>query len=212
LQSQSVFISAKVPTTSITARRFLEQHGFHLVDTNVTFWKDFGAQPRRSAHAGIEFRWAEPADCDAVVEIARCSFQYSRFHLDPAFPHELANEIKAAWAANYFNGERGDEMVVAVERGKIIGFAQLLVSAMTYLTIDLIAVDPRFQRRGAAAGMIDFAEIVSIERWPYLLRMIMVGTQLANTPSIALYEKLGFRLMTSQYVFHFHNPPEYVTK
>ena len=36
--------------------------------------------------------------------------------------------------------------------------------------------------------------------------VIAVGTQVANLPSVRLYEKLGFRLAAAQYVFHFHNP------
>ena len=216
LQSQPVFITAKVHTTNVDACQFLEQHGFRLVDTNVSFGKKVGTRPQPSARyrMKMEFRWAEPADRDAVVDIARRSFQYSRFHLDPVIPNELANEIKASWAGNYFSGERGNEMVVATERGRIIGFAQLVGISERSFTIDLIAVDPNFQRQGAAAGMIHFAETLFIERWPDLHgpRAILVGTQLANQTSISMYQNLGFRLFSSKYVFHFHNPPDYVTK
>jgi ribosomal protein S18 acetylase RimI-like enzyme len=33
---------------------------------------------------------------------------------------------------------------------------------------------------------------------------IVVGTQAANIPSVRLYESLGFRLRSSQYVLHHH--------
>jgi ribosomal protein S18 acetylase RimI-like enzyme len=33
---------------------------------------------------------------------------------------------------------------------------------------------------------------------------LRVGTQLANIPSIRLYEKCGFRLAASEYVLHAH--------
>ena len=34
---------------------------------------------------------------------------------------------------------------------------------------------------------------------------ITAGTQISNLPSINLYLKLGFKPITSDYVFHFHN-------
>src|SRR3990172_13359634 len=49
LQSQVVFITAKVRTTNVAACHFLEQHGFRLVDTNVSFGKEFGTRPPPSA-------------------------------------------------------------------------------------------------------------------------------------------------------------------
>ncbi len=213
-RSQPAFAAAKVPTTNLAACHFLEEQGFRLVDTNVTFWKTASAEPQQSVGDKIIFRRAEPDDREAVVDIARRSFRYSRFHLDPVIPDELANEIKATWAENFFNGQRGDEMVVSVADGKICGFALLLAAPKPAFTIDLIAVDPDLQRRGAAAGMIHFAEKLFLDRSPdiTLPRVFFVGTQLANQPSIALYEKLGFRMTSSQYVFHYHNPPEYETK
>ena len=33
---------------------------------------------------------------------------------------------------------------------------------------------------------------------------LIVGTQVANVPSVQLYESLGFRLKSSQYVLHMH--------
>ena len=34
---------------------------------------------------------------------------------------------------------------------------------------------------------------------------IRVGTQLANVPSLRLYEKLGFYIVDAAYVFHYHS-------
>jgi RimJ/RimL family protein N-acetyltransferase len=34
---------------------------------------------------------------------------------------------------------------------------------------------------------------------------IHAGTQIANIPSMRLYESLGFRICRAGYVFHYHN-------
>ena len=61
-------------------------------------------------------------------------------------------------------------------------------------------VEEAYRRRGIAAEMIAFVES------QFTPAVIAVGTQVANLPSVRLYEKLGFRLASTQYVFHFHNP------
>jgi hypothetical protein len=33
---------------------------------------------------------------------------------------------------------------------------------------------------------------------------LLVGTQVANIPSVRLYERMGFSLSSSQYVLHLH--------
>jgi ribosomal protein S18 acetylase RimI-like enzyme len=134
-----------------------------------------------------------------VVEVAGRSFKYSRFHLDRAIPAELANKIKAAWVGNYFAGRRGQQMVIALVEGTIGGFVQLLYSQDKILTIDLIAVAENQRRKGIAGDMIAFAEA---ECGPF--EHIRVGTQIANIPSMRLYEKLGFRVTEAHYVFHYH--------
>lgn len=199
--SKPVFITSKVPTSNLFDCRFVEDRGFHLIDTNVLFSKQCAVDEKATNAGTITFRKATPADREDVVEIAGRSFQFSRFHLDPDIPERIANEIKAAWAANYFHGKRGDDMVVATLRGQVIGFAQLLFRKSGAI-IDLIAVAPEFQRQGAAAGMIRLAESLAAEQ---SLETISVGTQIANAPSIGFYEYLGFRIVNSSYVFHFHN-------
>jgi nucleoside-diphosphate-sugar epimerase/ribosomal protein S18 acetylase RimI-like enzyme len=199
-QAKNVFITAKVPVSDPAARAFLEEHGFRLIDTNVRFERvgpPVKAPPAKRPLA----RFAEPADRDAVMELARRAFTFSRFHQDPLISKSLADEIKAQWAGNYFAGKRGDRMVVAVVDSKIVGFTLLLTPSLPQVMIDLIAVDWNHRGSGIASEMIAFIE------QQYQPSSMLVGTQVANLPSVRLYEKLGFRLVEAQYVFHFHNPP-----
>lgn len=191
-----VFIFTKVAPHDLATIKWLETRGFHLVDTNILFDKPVTATKKLAGHCTVRF--AQPSDEAGVVQVARNNFIYSRFHLDEAIDNEMANQIKAAWAGNYFRGDRGDQMVVAVVEGQVVGFNQLLYRD-DIVTIDLIAVDKKFHRRGIAGDMINYAETESPD-----VQHIRVGTQLANLPSIQLYEKIGFRLLQAQYVFHYH--------
>jgi ribosomal protein S18 acetylase RimI-like enzyme len=199
LNLSPVFIFTKVPPKETGLIRFLEARGFHLIDTNLLFHKPVVFSQGTQAAATVRF--ATPADEAETVRIARSNFTYSRFHLDNQIPGETADKIKAEWVRNYFRGQRGDRLVVAEEEGHVVGFLLILCDeARKLITIDLIATEMKYRCRGIAGNMVRFAEgaIKGYEG-------ITVGTQLANTPSIQLYERLGFALQSASHVFHYHN-------
>jgi ribosomal protein S18 acetylase RimI-like enzyme len=190
------FSYARVRTDDARTIRLLERCGFHLVDTAVTL-EISGLSASRGRSERVRF--ARPEDREAVEGIARRSFTYSRFHLDPDIPKSLADDIKARWAGNFFLGKRGDHMVVAELGGEIVGFTQLLRSSGDALVIDLIAVEPTHRGQGLAEEMIRFSFSAC-----GLPRIMRVGTQIANRVSLGVYQGIGFRVVSSDYVFHHH--------
>jgi ribosomal protein S18 acetylase RimI-like enzyme len=188
------FLYAKLPTESLAAVARLEELGFRLVDTNVTLEC---AATDLVASSGTT-RPARPADRDAVVAIAASSFAYSRLHLDPAIPRADADRSRAEWAGNFFAGTRGNYMIVGESEGALAGFAQLLGPSDGIVTIDLIGVAAPFRRRGIAGALVTAtAKIAGAQT-------LRVGTQIANTPSLRLYQTLGFHIVSSHYVLHCH--------
>jgi ribosomal protein S18 acetylase RimI-like enzyme len=193
-QRGPVFLYGKLPTDRLAAVARLEELGFHLVDTNVTFERTaagLGGLPGMT-------RPVRPADRDAVVAIAASSFAYSRLHLDPAIPRAVADRSRAEWAGNFFAGSRGDHMLVAESDGAVAGFAQLLGPLDGAVTIDLIGVAAPFRRRGIAGALIAASAGIAGTR------TLRVGTQIANTPSLRLYQACGFGVVASHYVLHYH--------
>jgi ribosomal protein S18 acetylase RimI-like enzyme len=192
------FAYAKVAAADLPCLQHLLARGFYPVDVAVTF-----EGPSPAGAFGADVRFAVPEDRDAVARIAGTTFKYSRFHLDPAIPRATADRIKAEWAANFFSGRRGDAMVVAQLAGRVVGFLQLLRPAADVLVIDLVGVSGDCQGRGLARQMIAFAAAHGLGdgRAPARMR---VGTQIANTRSVRLYESLGLRLVDAQYVLHYH--------
>ncbi len=195
LQSKNVFMTAKLPVEDAPSRAFLEDHGFRLIDTNLTFEKRERSVAPVNAMKSVRF--ATPADRDQVIALARSSFVFSRFHQDPRVGKGVADEIKARWVANFFEGRRGNQLIVACHDQSIAGFLLACAASEGRTMIDLIAVAAELRRRRFAAEMIAFLE-------NHCCSPLVVGTQVANLPSVRLYEKLGFRLVEAQYVFHFH--------
>lgn len=189
------FSYARVPTHHVRTSQLLERSGFHVVDAGITL--ETREVPERGGEAG-RARLARAEDQSTVEEIARRSFIYSRFHLDPGIPKHLADEIKTQWVGNYFRGQRGNYMVVGERAGQVTGFLQL-INAPGALVIDLIAVEENHRGQGFAEAMIRYA--VSACGNPKALR---ASTQSANTVSLSLYAKLGFRIVSTSYVLHHH--------
>jgi ribosomal protein S18 acetylase RimI-like enzyme len=195
LKRQPVFIDLKVPVEDRASVERAAKLGFTLIDTNLRLSTERTAIPAVEQN---EVAFAKPDMEAAVGAIAERAFVFDRFHRDPRTAQN-AGIIKRDWARNFFSGRRGEWMVVASRSGAPVGFLQLLRSAAGELVIDLIAVDPARFGQGLASAMIGFAAQHCDVPGP-----VVVGTQLANVRSIRLYERLGFRLRSAQYVFHHH--------
>ena len=198
LQSPPAFAYIKVPTDAPRHLKALLRWGFTLVDTSLQF-------ERTVTHPGqppsdVDVRLAEASDADEIADLARRSFHHSRFHADGQIPDDLADEIKAQWTRSYFRGERGDAMIVAIDRGRVVGFLLAMMSADGAMVVDLVAVDEDMRGHGVSGAMTWFAHA----QFPEAV-CLRVGTQLANVPAIRSYERLEFQLVRSQYVLHFHN-------
>src|SRR5207249_33706 len=117
---------------------------------------------------------------------------FSRFHLDPLVDNAIANRIKHSWIESYLEGRRGEKLLVAVIGNMPVGFLAVLSNEKDEApsrTIDLIAVDSAHRRKGIAEVLIRHL----VEDSRHRFQNLFVGTQVANVPSIRLYEKLGFR-------------------
>ncbi len=202
LSRRRAFAYVKLDVRNVAALGAFQDVGFRGVDTNVTFEKPLA--PSRTPTTARHVRLAVPRDEGAVARVARDSFLFTRFHLDPHIPKDTADAVKEQWVRNFFRGKRGDALIVAENEDELVGFALLLDSAADVATVDLIATAGRARRKGLARAMMQFAEVHCAAA-----QAMRVGTQVANVPSLRLYEGLGYRIVGAQYVLHFHgSPPE----
>lgn len=199
LAGEAGFIDAKAPAARVDLVNRLEDGGFRLIDVNLRLVLPAGAAPAAAVAPAIEVRFAQPGDRDGVAALARGAFRWDRFHRDPHIPPGVADSIKAAWAANFFAGARGDWMVTAVCGGTVAGFLQLLGGSGDGLTIDLIATGQEWRGRGVARAMIAFAAAQCRPGVP-----VITGTQAANEESLRLYQRMGFQVTAASYILHRH--------
>ena len=175
----------------------LEGQGFRVVDVNVTLSRSGGDPPAPAA--GIDVGPAHPDEHDRLLEIAAKCFRYSRFHLDPAFADELADRVKREWIRSYVEGRRGIELLAARSGGRPVGFLAVVESGDARV-IDLVGVAEADQGRGAGRALV----AGFVERHGGQGRELLVGTQIANTPSLRLYSRMGFEVAGASYVLHRH--------
>ena len=196
LNLEDCFVYSKVKTQDLNYSFFLEDIGFRIVDTNITFEKLISYNVNYESENSIRF--ANSLDEDKVSEIAKNSFTNSRFHLDKKIDFDIASQIKMNWAQNFFKGERGNQMIISTFKDIITGFT-LLIEKEDTVIIDLIAVDENYYRRRIGYDMINFI----INKYSHFSK-INVTTQISNIPSMRLYEKSGFYSKDTCYVFHYH--------
>lgn len=201
--AESAFCYTKVPTRRMDQVRALADVGFAVVDVNVVFERNVLPEPDWPTGATITVREIQPHEHTSVLEIAASCFIYSRFHMDPQIPSHVANRIKGDWIEAYVRKQRGERLLVAVFDGKPVGFlAELrtVIEGSTVGVIDLIGVDQRYKRQGIARSLMAHFIRDSARR----INRLRVGTQVANVPSIRLYEKCGFQMAEALYVLHAH--------
>lgn len=195
----------KLETAAIAAVRAASTLGFYVVDVNVTLRiEDGDSVPVPAARPGVDV--TECADVEtgqAAVAIAASAMRFSRFHLDPGISADKAHRVKSAWIQSYVDGTRGETLWIARAAGRIVGFNAVLGTERNgapVRTIDLIAVDPSSRRRGIGRALVaDF-----ISRYRGAGAVLQVGTQVANIPSLRLYEGMGFTVRQTTYVMHLH--------
>ncbi|MGZ3426747.1 MAG: N-acetyltransferase family protein [Polyangia bacterium] len=195
------FYYAKIDCKRAGDVQQLGSAGMFVVDTNVGF--ELARPPARAGGSpGVTVDELTPGDADLVLDIAGSAYQYSRFHLDPLVPDELAHRIKREWCRNYVRKVRGDRLFVAKIDGRPVGFLAALrtgAHGREAAVIDLVGVDRGHQRRGVGAALTQ--AFIDHYRGATSLQ---VGTQVANVPSMRLYEQLGFSITKTQYVLHLH--------
>jgi hypothetical protein len=195
LDEKELFIDTKMKSTDVSTISRIEDCGFKLVDTNLTF--DM-AVTSKSLKGTAEICEAKAEHKEASSKLAGSCFEFSRFHLDPNINNTISNTLKEKWVENYFNGKRGDQLFIAKVGPSIAGFIQLLEQEDKVI-IDLIGVSSQFRRQYIAHDLM--AHTCNVYKHK---QKIIVGTQVSNTPSVRMYENFGFRLCDSSYVFHYH--------
>jgi GNAT superfamily N-acetyltransferase len=150
--------------------------------------------------AAFEIRPYEQSDLDAIVEFSLRAWEpvfesLRRVLGDPIFARLHQPEWTAlqeeAVRSSCASGER--DVFVALAEGQPVGFATVALNAFHERmgVVDMIAVDPRHQRRGIAKQLMDrSAEHMRARGMD--IAAVGTGGDSGHGPARALYEALGY--------------------
>ena len=188
----------------VRAIETLSRHAFHPVDTAVTFRR--GSEPPAEWRAPnqIEVRRASSAELTAARDLAGRCMVLSRFHVDPRLGAALGDAVNRAWIQSYCDGSRGEEVLVALHDGAVVGFNAILrstVDGTPSRVVDLIGVDNQHRGRGIGQSLMQrfIRDTLGVG-----IGCMRVTTQASNIVAVNLYERNGFRLAESTLVMHRH--------
>jgi ribosomal protein S18 acetylase RimI-like enzyme len=191
------FYQARVPAERVDRVRELAGAGMHVVDATLTMRRDGAGASTDAADAQVAA--ARPDQREDVLRIAEHDYRVSRFHMDPAIPGEIAGRIKRDWLAAFFDGTRGERLLVAELDSRPAGFLGV-VGRDRVSVIDAIAVREDARGRGVGRALVS-----ALLADPGAGReAVEVGTQAANPAAVRFYERLGFATEGVRFVLHAH--------
>lgn len=192
---------ARIPALNYQASRALENAGFHLVECYLELDHSLDQVPSVTGENLI--RPFVKDEIAKLEDIAKESFQYSRFHMDPQIPPDQAKLTRSEWVKNACLGRADVVLVAEVETqpvGFVIGMKKCLQEKMVG-KLDLIAVHPDYRRRKLGYDLtVEFLNYCQEQKYS----LVTVGTQAHNIPSLRMYEQTGFFMSQSFYTYHKH--------
>lgn len=166
-----------------------------LVDVNVQFEMNIDNREGANYYQSQNYY---PFN-DQIIQIAKSSFNHSRFFNDPYLNKNQSKEIYTNWVKNSFD-KNEKFFVVAGEENKILGFILFSLNGKSDLIIELISLDKSSQGMGIGTKLIQSVIAYSKENH---LEKIKVGTQIDNIQAMNFYTKKGFNFSSKSSIYHY---------
>ena len=200
-QNGIALLIARIDAADLTLAQQMEKDGAFLTDALVRF-RCARLEPARERRGAIAVRSAGVGDAAALRDLARRSFAgyVGHYHADPRLERAACDETYADWAFRACT-DRGvaDEVLLAVESGKALGFAALRITAPEEADGMLFGVDPAARGRGVYRSLLDAFLAWSARRGA---RSAVYSTQLANTTAQRAVARIGFEPDRAFLTFH----------
>lgn len=139
-----------------------------------------------------------------LIELAIQAGEYSRFNLDKRFPKGSFSDLYKRWIVNSLGRKIANEVFVL--KGLQGEYEGMITLGTKYgkADIGLIAVDEKYRGKGTGHKLI-----VAAEHWAMNVlqtNQIQVVTQGFNLPACSFYEKQGFKVASSIFIYHWWSP------
>lgn len=137
-----------------------------------------------------------------IANIARNSFEFSRFFNDPNLQQQKSRNVYHQWVLSSFNQPHKYFIYQSTE-DTITGFLLFsLDEGNKAVNIELIAVNKNTKGKGIGKKLISKLEMYSLK---INYDKISVGTQIKNNNAINFYQSCGFKYISSNPIFHLWN-------
>lgn len=134
---------------------------------------------------------------EQIINIARKSFNYSRFFNDPRIHEVKANNIYVHWTECAFNQEN-KYFIITEREGNVAGYILFSINEESSV-IELISVDKKYQGQRVGKSLIHTMELFVIDKG---IKKIKVGTQVNNISAIQFYNAMGFKYVSCGSMYH----------
>ena len=198
-------VEVKVDGSDRQAGSVLAGSGFKLVGISVKLSARQEDLSLPEVHdPDVRVRRAAERDVERAKALVRKTHVVSHFFNQPLFPPGKVREMFAAWFEKCFEG-LADAVLVAERKGKIVGFITLFVNKkMVEVTgtpvgvVDFVGVNPSTQRKGIGTALLLEGHRI-LEKQCGLFE---IRTELDNYPAIRAYQRFGYRITSSDQVWH----------
>lgn len=194
-------ISVKVPTPYKSLFNKFVQNGFFLTDTLLEYVYKFDGRSLPDITHKTIIRDYREDDIEALMEIAKGSFEYDRYHADPTLNNELCDKYYEQWIYNSCYGF-ADKVIVAECQDIAVGFTTGKADhTQEYGHLVLSGVSNKYRGLGIYTSMI-YEGVKWLQGEGF--KGVIVGTQINNIAVQKAWIKLGFSVLNSEYVLHLH--------
>ena len=149
----------------------------------------------------IDCREVKKEDISQLKKICLEDTSNSRFFNDLRLPVKFRKNFRAEWLLNYFKKKRGDILIVAYNKNKVLGFI-LMLKKNFGLQIDLIVSSKKYQNKKVGTSLINYVNNNYLKKKD----LIRAGTQFDNIKAKKIYKKIVFiKKKISSYIYHLHS-------
>ncbi len=196
-------VISKLDTQYFSPIYILQQNGYIFYET-ITYQTIDASDVATGIADGIEYRYACEADIEALKNIGlKNTYPKSHFYLDNKFPVEKVDLMYSCWMENAVKSSQ--KIVIIEEANQIAGvFVYDVVNHKTTLNKKFgvwksAFVDSNFRDKGIGLKLFKAAMQSCLNNGVDIIDSSLVDK---NIGSQSLHNKLGFRLVNTQYTFH----------
>jgi len=193
--------SEKYRLVYVFSKQKIEFQELDLVDTKLTFEKTI----KESNCLGCDNIKLFKLDIDnfkTLEKLALASGVYSRFKLDRNFRDNEYKRLYKEWIKNSVYGQKSMAIIIYKENNNILGFTTLEQKTNNLLDIGLVAVNENARGKRIGSRLIEYSANHGLKKG---FNRIQVVTQQNNLPAVKLYEKCGFKIKSTEYIYHYWN-------